>query len=167
MGNNRLRLGQLIAFCGGLALLGSLSMTWFRPEPRYTGDDPLDGPQTGWQAFDWIDTALGGVAIAALALIVVMAFSARGDAPRIALLVLGIAATGIVVATGVSPALIKLDGAYALPPEATHTGAWVALVGSLALLAGADGVRLGPGRPRRDGLLLATYAEYDAGGSDV
>jgi hypothetical protein len=167
MQNNRLRLGQLIAFCGGLALLASLSLTWFRPNPRYFGDEPFHGSQTGWEAFRWEDTALGGIALAALALTVAMAFPIRGDAPRALLLVLGLVATSLVVGLGVSPALMSWDSAVAEPPKATQTGAWIALVASLSLLAGAHGIRLGSARSGRNALLLATFADSDVGRSDV
>ena len=158
MQNNRLRLGQLIAFCGGLVLLASLSMTWFRPAPGYTGPDALDAPQTAWQAFDWADNALGGIAVGPLVLIVVMAVTDSGDLPRVLLLVL--AGAGVVtVFLGVAPFISHelLEPARA----ETQTAVWVAGAASLSLLAGTHGIRLpSTTRPNRyESYRGATY--YD------
>jgi hypothetical protein len=145
MQNSRIRLGQLIAFCGGLVLLASLSQTWFVPVADYRGADALAGPQSAWQALDWADNALAVIAVAALVLVVVIAVTDRGDPPRLLLLVLGGAGVVIVFA-GVAP-FIRHELLEPARAE-TQTAVWVAGAASLAIVAGAHGLRLPSwGRP--------------------
>jgi Tryptophan-associated transmembrane protein (Trp_oprn_chp) len=139
MQNGRIRLGQLIAFCGGLVLLATLSQTWFRPVADYRGVDALEGPQTAWQAFDRADNALAFIAVAALVLIVVMAVTHHGGPARVLLLVLG-AAGVVIVFFGAAPFV----GHELLEPARAEaqTAVWVAGAASLSLVAGAHGLPL-------------------------
>jgi hypothetical protein len=116
----RIDAGALVAAAGGIVLLVSLFLDWY-------GDD--NEGFSGWTVFEVIDLLL-----AAIALLAVSTFLSRsGFEPRlpdVSLVLLGGAA---VVLTGSQlidgpPAVIDLD---------PKTGAWLALAGSLLMLAGA------------------------------
>jgi hypothetical protein len=151
MQNGRIRAGQLLAFCAGLVLLASLSQTWFRPMP-YTRREPgmLNEPQTAWQAFYWADWVLAGIALAALVVIVAMAFVDRGDALRVVLLVLAAAGAALIL---YQLTVISNERAWPLRGVGLSVSAveiqnpaWVALVSSVSLLLGIDGIQAGPFR---------------------
>ena len=109
-----------MAAVGGIVLLVSLFLDWY--------GDNRDG-FSGWTVFEVIDLLL-----AAIALLAVSTFLSRGGfdkrLPDVSLVLLGGAA---VVLTG-SQLINAPPAAFELDPK---TGAWLALAGSLLLLAGA------------------------------
>jgi hypothetical protein len=118
----RLDAGATVAATGAVVLIVSLFLDWF-------GDD-REG-FSAWTVFEVLDLALAAIGLLALS-----TFLSRGGfAPRLPqapLLLLGAAA---LVLTGSQ--LIDPPPAVALSEVDRQTGAWLALAGSLLLVAGA------------------------------
>ena len=119
MDPRRLRSGEAVVALGGAALLASLFSPWY-------GDD-----LSGWGALGVIDVLLAVIALVALALAPVTAAS-RAPAVPLAVAVL-------VVFLGVVAALLVLFRVAALPDaaEGREWGLWLALAGTLGVVAGA------------------------------
>jgi hypothetical protein len=114
----RIDAGPVLAALGAVVLFLSLFLSWYEPDVA------------GWQAFETLDLLLAGVAIAAGALAAgqLGASFARDIDPRLLPLLgaIGVAAVGVTLLQG-PPGTEGADVA---------TGAWVALGGSLLVLAG-------------------------------
>ena len=116
----RVDAGATVAAAGGIVLLVSLFLDWY-------GDDRE--AFSAWTLFEVIDLLLAAIALLALSAFV----SRAGIEPRLPdapLLLLGAAA---VVLTGSQ----LIDGPPAAFELELQTGAWLALAGALAMLAGA------------------------------
>jgi hypothetical protein len=115
----RLRAGEWIAAVGGGLLLFSLFTAWY-------GEPALDA----WEAFAVNDVLLAIVAVSALALLVITAIE-RVPAIPLALDALVAIAGKIAVLLVLIRMLAKPSGVSGL-----DAGVWIALVGSLAIVAG-------------------------------
>jgi hypothetical protein len=116
----RVDAGATVAAAGGIVLLVSLFLDWY-------GDD--DAGFSGWTLFEVIDLLLAAISLLALSTFVRRA-GIETRTPDAPLLLLGAAA---VVLTG-SQLIDAPPAAFELDPQ---TGAWLALAGSLLMLAGA------------------------------
>ncbi|MEA2298881.1 MAG: hypothetical protein QOF77_1817 [Solirubrobacteraceae bacterium] len=121
MNRGRGETGSLVAALGGLLLLVSLFLDWYRL-PTFT--------VTAWTAFEVWDLVLAALAVA----VIVSAASDmgwwRGPSHGLGLLLLGVAALVIVVSQLLDP-----------PPTLLHSGTgdggWLALVGAALMAVGA------------------------------
>lgn len=116
----RVDAGATVAAAGGIVLLVSLFLDWY-------GDDRE--AFSAWTLFEVIDLLLAAVALLTLSTFVSRA-GIEPRAPDAPLLLLGAAA---LVLTG-SQLIDAPPAAFELDPQ---TGAWLALAGSLLMLAGA------------------------------
>ncbi len=130
----RLRRGELIAAAGGLALLGSLALAWYRlGGPVGTAARTLGSPVpswSGWQSLGAIRLVLALAAAMAL-LHALLALTQRSSALPVAAsvltTVLGFAATVLV--------LFRIID-HPTPYETLRAGAYVGLAGALGVLVG-------------------------------
>lgn len=112
-----------MAALGGLLLLVSLFLDWFKPDAREA--------VTAWTVFEALDLVLAAAAICALLVLASLFLRDIGLRPRI-LLPLGALAFLVVLSQLIDP-----------PPAVngdeteTETGVWLALAGSALMLAGA------------------------------
>jgi hypothetical protein len=117
----RFNAGQLMAMVGAAVLLVSLFLDWYEPD------------LSAWEVFEIADLVLAGLAIAALAAALPMRLPGAGERRALAeersLPWIGLAALAFVLVTLINdpPAARDLPLDY---------GAWVGLVGALALAAG-------------------------------
>ncbi len=116
----RVDAGATVAAAGGIVLLVSLFLDWY-------GDD-REG-FSGWTLFEVIDLLLAAIALLALSTFISRA-GIETHMPDAPLLLLGGAAV-VVTASQL------IDGPPAALELELRTGAWLALAGSLLMLAGA------------------------------
>jgi drug/metabolite transporter (DMT)-like permease len=121
-----LKPGDWLAGTGGVALLVSLFLPWY----RVTGDE---GDLSGWEAFSIIDVLLALAALVGIGLAVLTAIR-RTPAVPVALGVLG-GPIGLLAALIVLIRIVDPPGPNDLLGPAL--GAWLSLAGALAVGAGA------------------------------
>jgi len=140
MTSSRLRPGELLAAAGGVVLLGSLVMDWYALAGRRApgGGEGTIG-RNAWQSLTVLDLLLAVLAVAAIALVALNAVRRSPSLP--------VAAEVLTTALAV-PATVFLvyrlidhpgpNGAFG-PEEVVgvEPGAYVGLVATLAVLAGA------------------------------
>jgi hypothetical protein len=130
----RLRLGDLIAAGGGLLLIISLFLNWYKVSAEGALID-ISVSASGWDALGFIDILLFLIGAAAIALAVMraMGMAARIPAPTgLVLLVLGALATLLVVFR----ILVIPDGGVDGVDVGRSFGIFVALIAALATLVG-------------------------------
>jgi uncharacterized membrane protein YfcA len=148
----RLRAGEWIAALGGLALVASLVLPWYKRGPvaciAVVGADcPEPESFTGWEAFSLVDIVLavvGGFAVAMFVITLTQPTPAMAIATDALLALLGVVATLLVV--------IRLADLPDLANDLSRSvGAWIALAAAFATAVGAwlamrDERRSGPGQ---------------------
>jgi hypothetical protein len=113
--------GRLIAAIGGVLLLVSLFLEWYRPD------------LSAWDTFELADLVLGAAGIAAIAVVIRPLLTDRLGPPRDdlrSLFYLGIGVLIIIVGTLIQAPPAALD-------DTPQAGAWVALVGCILVIGGA------------------------------
>jgi hypothetical protein len=133
----RLRLGEIVAGLGGLALLVSLFLTWYHLEPPDAGNALVvvslatDGRLTAWGSFAVIDVLLALIALLAIA-VPIISTTSRGPAKPIGIQVIG-SAIGWIAVLLVVVRLIFPPGDHLGPA----LGAWIGLAGALVAWIGS------------------------------
>ena len=125
----RLRAGEWIVALGGGLLLFSLFVAWYHapvPSLRPPGSQPVDA----WEAFTVIDVLLAIVGVFALSLVPITAAQRVPAVP--------LALDSLVAIAGKVAAILVLVRMLAHPSDAfgLEAGAWIALVGCAAIVAG-------------------------------
>jgi hypothetical protein len=122
------RFGNYLAALGGIALIGSLWLDWYGLDLPPLIRAFFSGTRTGWESFSSADVILLSCGLAAL---VLTALAVAMNAARLGLVtaLIGSVATGLVIVK-----ILDQPGPDAL--ITVEEGAYVALVGALAIVAG-------------------------------
>ena len=121
MSLRRLRLGELLALAGAICLIVSLTLPWY---------ENADGKLSAWSTFGLAVVLLMLAGIAALAL-VLTTVTERTPALPVAAAVWGVPFGALGVVAAIVRVLERPDHATSL-----CAGAWLALVGAVAVLLG-------------------------------
>jgi hypothetical protein len=127
--HGRGRVGHYVAALGAIALIGSLWLDWYGLDLPPLIRDLFAGTSTGWEAFSSADVVLLSCGLAVLALTALAL--ATNAAARVGLVtaLIGSVATGLVIVKIFDqPGPDQLIG--------VQEGAYVALVGSIAIVLG-------------------------------
>jgi len=118
-----MRKAEPLAGLGGILLLGSLFLPWYRPGRQFPGTDSL----SGWEAMAVIDVLLALLALLAIA-VPVVSLVTKGPAASIATAVL---------ASAFGWMAIVLVAIELLTHDDIAVGAWLALTGSILAWVGS------------------------------
>jgi len=121
MSLKRLRLGELLALAGAICLIVSLTLPWY---------ENADGKLSAWSTFGPAVVLLIAATIAALVL-VIATITERTPALPVAAAVWGVPFGLLGVVAAIVRVLERPDNATSL-----CAGAWLALVGAVAILVG-------------------------------
>jgi hypothetical protein len=136
----RLRAGEWIAAVSGAALIVSLFLPWYSFAGVVARDDRgvawarirgVSTDWTGWDALAVNDVILALVGASAVLLLAVTAWQATAALP--------LALSGLLTLFGLVAVVLVLVGVVWLPDlaDTREAGVWLALAGSLGVLAGA------------------------------